>query len=106
MLRMYLDEHGTEKMTRLDLEKNRYLSLTGVVMSVSHARDYLVPALNRIKAKVLHEDPDAPIIFHRSDIRQNKGPFENLKDSDVRKNSDEEILKVDTSKNLAILGGK
>lgn len=83
MHRMYLDEHGVDRMTRLDLEKYRYLSLTGVVMRVDHARDYLVPALNRIKAEVFKEDPDAPICFHRSDIRQSKGPFEYLKNPEI-----------------------
>ncbi|KQI66863.1 hypothetical protein AN189_18600 [Loktanella sp. 3ANDIMAR09] len=94
MYRMYLDEHGVDRMTRLDLEKFRYLSLTGVVMKVEHARDYLVPAFNRIKAEVFDEDPDTPICFHRSDIRQSKGPFECLKSPEVRAHFDEQILRV------------
>ena len=94
MYRMYLDEHGVDKMSLLTLDKYRYLSLTGLVMRIDHARDYLVPALNRIKAEVFNEDPDSPICFHRSDIRQSKGPFECLKDPDVRSHFDEHILRV------------
>jgi len=91
---MYLDEHGVDRMTRLDLEKYRYLSLTGVVMEVEHARDYLVPAFNRIKAEVFNEDPDTPICFHRSDIRHSKGPFECLKDPETRLSFDKKLLSV------------
>lgn len=91
---MYLDEHGVDKMSRLHLEKIRYLSLTGVVMEINHARDYLVPALNRIKAEVFSEDPDTPICFHRSDIRQSKGPFECLKHAEIRAAFDEQVLRV------------
>ncbi len=94
MYRMYLDEHGVDSMTRLDLDKKRYLSLTGVIMRVDHARDFLVPALNRIKAQVLDEDPDAPICFHRSDIRHCKGPFEALRNDSVRARFDEQLLAV------------
>lgn len=94
MYRLYLDEHGVDKMTRLDLEKNRYLSLTGVIVHVQHARDYLVPAFNRIKAEILNEDPDSPICFHRSDIRRHRGPFECLKHSETRVRFDEALLRV------------
>ena len=91
---MYLDEHGIETMSRLDLEESRYLSLTGVIMDVSHARDYLVPAFNEIKARVFDKDPDSPIIFHRSDIRHSKGPFECLNDPTVRQKFDKDILEI------------
>jgi hypothetical protein len=57
---MYLDEVGVEQIKRLHSDKFRYLSLTGVVMKVDHARDYLVPALNQIKATVFDADPVFP----------------------------------------------
>lgn len=92
MYRMYLDEHGVDSMTRLDLDKKRYLSLTGVIMAQDHARDFLVPTLNCIKADLLNEDPDEPICLHRTDIRQAKGPFHPLSKPDVRMRFDERIL--------------
>ena len=91
---MYLDEHGVDSMTRLDLEKKRYLSLTGVIMAQDHARDYLVPALNELKADLFNEDPDDPICLHRTDIRQSKGPFHPLSDPDIRLRFDERILGI------------
>ena len=94
MYRLYIDEHGVDRMTRVDEQKFRFLSLTGVAMKIDHARDYLVPAFNLIKSEVLDEDPDSPISLHRSDIRNSRGPFECLKDPNARKNFDERILRV------------
>lgn len=78
--RLYVDEHGTDTTKNLDHPQNRYLSLTGVAMTIEHARDFLTKEMNRIKAEILADDPDAPTIFHLSDIRQRKGPFKILND--------------------------
>ena len=94
MYRMYLDEVGVDAMKRLNEDNFRYLSLTGVVMKKDHARDYLVPAFDRIKADILHQDPDSPICFHRVDIRNCRGPFEPLKDTSTREEFDRRILQV------------
>jgi hypothetical protein len=66
MYRMYLDEVGVEAMKRLDEDNFRYLSLTGVVMKLDHARDYLVPTFDRIKADVLQQDPERRFVFTAS----------------------------------------
>jgi Protein of unknown function (DUF3800) len=94
MYRMYLDEVGVEAMKRLDEDNFRYLSLTGVVMKLDHARDYLVPAFDRIKADILQQDPDAPICFHRVDIRNCRGPFEQLSNAIIREEFDRRLLQV------------
>lgn len=94
MYRMYLDEVGVEAMKRLDEDNFRYLSLTGVVMKLDHARDYLVPAFDRIKADVLQQDPDTPICFHRVDIRNCRGPFQPLSNADTREEFDRRLLQV------------
>ena len=78
--RLYVDEHGTDTLKNLHHPNNRYLSLTGVTMRIDHARDVLTKGLYRIKAEILDDDPDAPTIFHLSDIRQRKGPFGKLRD--------------------------
>lgn len=81
--RLYVDEHGTDTLKNLDHPQNRYLSLTGVAMEISHARDFLTPEMNRIKSEILKDDPDSPAIFHLSDIRQRKGPFGKLRDPQI-----------------------
>lgn len=80
MYRLYVDEVGTDDLTRTADEKLRYLSLTGIAMRVDYARDYLTPNTNWIKAKILDHDPDDPAILHRTDIMGRKGIFGCLSD--------------------------
>ncbi|MFN3671370.1 MAG: DUF3800 domain-containing protein [Bosea sp. (in: a-proteobacteria)] len=84
MYRLYVDEVGSDDLVHLDKDKHRYLSLSGVAMRVDHARDYLEPALNKIKADVFKHDPDFPIILHRKEIMGLKGPFGVLRDDTLR----------------------
>lgn len=86
MIRLYVDEHGTDTLSHLDKDKHRFLSLTGVAMQVAHARDALVPAINALKADLFDEDPDAPIILHRSEILGGKGPFERIRTDEAFRN--------------------
>lgn len=75
MYRLYVDEVGSDDLTHTDKDKHRFLSLTGVVMDINHARDFLEPKLNWIKSKVFSHDPDDPIVFHRKEILGKKGPY-------------------------------
>jgi hypothetical protein len=54
-------------------------------MRIAHARDFLTPEFRRIKREVLREDPDTPINFHLSDIRNRAGPFKVLNDAHTRR---------------------
>ena len=94
MYRLYIDEVGVEAMKRLNEDNFRYLSLTGMAMRIAHARDYLEPQINRMKAEVFKQDPDSPICLHRTDIRDFKGPFEILRKTDVREDFDRRILQI------------
>lgn len=94
MYRLFLDEHGTDTKKRLHLDGQRYFSLTGVAMRVKHARDFLEPELNRIKADIFDDDPDARICLHRSHIVRCKGPFERLKFEEVRNAFDRRLLRL------------
>lgn len=94
MYRLYLDETGVEAIKRLHSDRFRYLSLSGVVMKLEHARDYLAPSFDKIKADIFDQDPDARICFHRTDIMQCKGPFEPLKKQESRDTFDDRILRV------------
>ncbi|WP_203310526.1 hypothetical protein [Sphingomonas beigongshangi] len=79
MYRLYVDEVGTDTMSRLDEDNHRYLSLTGVAMKITDARDVLEPALNALKATIFDHDPDAPLILHRKEIMGGKGPYQALR---------------------------
>jgi Protein of unknown function (DUF3800) len=95
MYRLYVDEVGTDVLTNLQEDNHRYLSLTGIAMQVSDARDNLEPSLNAIKADLFNHDPDAPLIFHRKDIMGGKGAFGPIRtDENFRASFDERILDV------------
>lgn len=95
MYRLYVDEVGTDALTNLQEDNHRFLSLTGVAMAVTDARDNLEPKLNMIKAELFNHDPDAPLIFHRKDIMGGKGPFQPIRTNpEFRASFDERILEV------------
>ncbi|MEI9419185.1 hypothetical protein [Mesorhizobium sp. Cs1321R2N1] len=89
-----MDEVGTDGLTHLDKDKQRFLSLTGVAMRVDYVRDEFARNLDLIKARVFEHDPDDPIVFHRKDIMGLKGPYECLRDVGKKALFDEMILKL------------
>lgn len=94
MFRLYVDEVGTDGLTHLEKDKHRFLSLTGVAMRVSHARDHLCRNMDWIKANVFEHDPDAPIVLHRKEIMGLKGPYEILKHQEKRDLFDRAIMRL------------
>lgn len=97
MYRLYVDEVGTDGLTHVAEDNHRYFSLTGVAMEIAHCRDHLEPALNWIKAEVFKHDPDAPLIFHRTDIPKKKRQFGILNDPKKHALFDRAILRVFSS---------
>lgn len=81
-------------MVHLDEDCHRYLSLTGVAMEVAHAREKLEPACNLIKSLIFDQDPDDPIIFHRSDIMRKRKGFEVLNNPEKSCLFDEYIMNL------------
>lgn len=95
MYRLYVDEVGTDQLVNLIHDRNRYLSLTGVAMNRDHARDFLIPRIDRIKAEIFDHDPDAPLILHRKEIMGGKGVYQRIRDDDVlRARFDDRICNV------------
>lgn len=103
MYRLYVDEVGTDGVTRLDHDNHKYLSLTGIAIELAHARDYLEPALNGIKGEIFKQDHDTPICFHRTDIRGRNGPFECLKHENIRDAFDARILHIMANTNYRVI---
>lgn len=103
MYRLYVDEVGTDSLTHLDKDKHRFLSLTGVAMKVSQARDVLEPNLNWIKANVFEHDPDNPIILHRKDILGLKGPFGLLRDDKRKALFNKAIMRIFESTDYRVI---
>lgn len=104
MYRLYIDEHGTDDVTSVDGDNERYLSLTGVAMKISTARDVLVPSLASLKADIFDHDPDDPIILHRKKIVKGNGPFGVLnKDPELRQAFDARIKKIKSDTEYTVI---
>lgn len=104
MYRLYVDEHGTDDVSSVEGDNERYLSLTGVAMKVATARDVLAPALAQLKADIFDHDPDDPIILHRKKIVKGNGSFGILdKDPGLRVAFDKRIKGIKASTDYRVI---
>lgn len=92
--RVYIDESGDHSYNLLDDPSHRYLALLGVWFRL--ADDYVEFADNlaNFKREVFGPRPDKPVILHRSDIINRKGPFGMLRDTDIRAKFDAGLLGI------------
>ncbi len=90
--RMYVDEVGNPDMGNTDNPNHRFLSLTGVIISLNIVQTVLHPEFERIKGIYFNHHPDDPIIFHRKELVNKKHPFENLRDDAICEQFNEELL--------------
>lgn len=92
--RLYIDESGDHTYNLLEDTSHRYLALLGVWFQ--QAKDYVEFAdhLERFKRTIFGPRPDKPIVLHRSEIINRKGPFGLLCDPQVRKRFDAALIEV------------
>lgn len=83
LFRIYIDESGDHHYhdscdTICDEASSRYLGLIGILFEVRAYREASID-LENLKQKCFKYDPDYPIIFHRTDIINKRGPFSILR---------------------------
>ena len=91
--RIYIDETGNSDLNSSENPNHRFLTLTGVVLSLNYVRDTLHPDMESIKKDIFKQHPDNPIIFHRKEIINHKHPFEILKKPDIESRFNSILLK-------------
>ena len=64
--RLYIDETGNPDLGASRDPNHRYLSLTGVVFNIHHARTILTPRLNALKQEIFHADLLVASQYNRS----------------------------------------
>lgn len=81
--RLYIDESGDHTYKLLGETSHRYLALLGVWFQ--QADDYVAFAddLESFKRGIFGPRPDRPVVLHRSDVINRKGPFGVLCNPDV-----------------------
>lgn len=92
--RLYVDEVGNSDLGASENPNHRYLSLTGVAISLSHVRDVLHPSLESLKQRFFHSHPDEPVILHRKELVNKRHPFEALRDPRVETAFNSELLQL------------
>lgn len=94
--RLYIDEVGNSDLHGSRTDDNiRYLSLTGIVAILSHHDRRIQPQLDGLKATFFNHSADTPVILHRKDIINRKGPFRVLKDDpDLDAKFSQELLRL------------
>jgi Protein of unknown function (DUF3800) len=90
--RLYIDEVGNSDLKASLNPNHRYLSLTGVIISLDYTREALHPALEDLKRRYFNSHPDDPVILHRKELVNQTSPFEALTDPELRASFDEELL--------------
>jgi hypothetical protein len=101
--RIYIDETGNSDLKASDTPLHRFLSLTGVVVSLDHARGFLYPRLEALKSHFFDHHPDDPVILHRTEMVKKRGAFLALKDPEICKLVDEELLSVLRESEYAVI---
>lgn len=92
--RIYIDEVGNPDMASSDNPNHRFLSLTGIILELDYVKSVLHAQMEALKAKYFDYHPDEAIVFHRKELLNAKSPFHNLKDPDVRRRFDNELLNL------------
>jgi len=92
--RLYIDESGDHVYNLLDQADHRYLALLGVWFR--QQEDYLPFAekMSQFKDSIFGPRPDKPVVFHRSDILNKKGPFGILQDPVKQADFDRGLLRL------------
>lgn len=90
--RLYIDESGDHTYNLLDVPAHRYLGLLGVWFKQDEEYLGFADGLERFKREVFGARPDKPVILHRTDIINRKGPFGILVNERIRMKFDAGLL--------------
>ncbi len=83
--RIYIDETGNSDLKSSDNPNHRFLSLTGVIISLVYVKNHLHADMEKLKQEFFSSHPDDPIIFHRKEMVNKQSPFHILKKQSIEK---------------------
>jgi len=91
---MYVDEVGNSDLRSAIDQNHRFLSLTGVILSLNLVKNQLYPDFEDLKSRFFDSHPDEPVIFHRKEMMNGIEPFEALRDINTRERFNKELLNI------------
>jgi len=92
--RIYVDETGNSGKKSLTDPNNQYLSLTGVIFEEVYARTVLEDKITNLKNQFFSNNEGTPVILHRSEIINKRGPFKVFKDPDIEQEFNRKLLQL------------
>lgn len=103
LYRFYIDESGDHTYSISDNPEERYLGLTGCIIESDYYKDKFHPSLEKFKQKHFPHDPDEPIILHRREIVNKRGPFWRLRDNQKEKEFNQDLITFFKESNFIII---
>ena len=91
--RLYVDESGDHVFEKLDNPAHRYLCLLGCWFQGRYYRPFH-DALVALKTRHIPHNPDDPVVLHREDLINRRGPFWRLRDPEGAAAFDKDLLAV------------
>jgi hypothetical protein len=92
--RLYIDESGHHSYKHLDDPAKRYLALLGVWFKRSDDYVEFADDLDSFKKEFFGPRPDEPVILHRGDIINKRGPFQILREAVLCKRFNARLLEL------------
>lgn len=99
---MYIDEVGNNDLGSAEDPNHRFLSLTGVVMTLEEST-VLHERIESLKRTFFRAHPDDPLILHRKELVNAKPPFEALQDESVKDDFNNRLLNLIRDTNFEII---
>jgi len=102
--RLYVDESGDHTYNLMDDAGHRYLALLGVWFRQENDYTAFADDLERFKRELFGPRPDNPVILHRSEIINRRGPFGALCQAEFRASFDAGIWQVMERAKFRVVG--
>jgi len=91
--RLYIDEAGDHVYSQDEKDiVSRYLGITGVVFESDDYKQTTHPDFTALKERHFPHNPDEPVILHRKDLINKRGPFWRLLDPAKEKAFNDDLL--------------
>lgn len=101
--RLYFDESGDHGYLELTSPAGRYLCLLGLFVETEGYRSAFHPDLEELKQKHFPHSPDEPVILHRKELIDARGPFRRLRDPENRQRFNDDFLEFLTKQNYTVI---
>ncbi len=100
--RLYIDESGDHVFRSVYETSHRFLCLLGCWFK-NPAYLSFHDALEAVKRKHLPHHPDDPVVLHREDMMNSRGPFKSFREMKKRKAWDDDLLGVIEDANYRVM---